>query len=340
MLGFAVRDSGALETTPLSLTVSSCASGALLVAPSRRHLIALTTGGSGQITYTYDIDPETFELVESLETQPMQTSGEPDINWATGAVFSGPAGKDYDLLFAANTASSGSEGVYLFAIDRVQNPGRIHELDRYQAREPWAPAVHPSGRFVYALVPFGDINVNIVTLALDAAAETLTNTSMVVELEAYSSPRHLAVDAAGEFLYVLDQSKITSFILPQDGPLVRHLSSPSLTNVYLNRFTIHPGGRFLYAVARTTLRAYESDDGTLSELDLDGDPMNGVGNALALTDGEDVVMDATGRSLYVVTRQSVRSFAIGSDGSLGELLPATDRGGHRLAVLHAWRPRR
>jgi DNA-binding beta-propeller fold protein YncE len=88
------------------------------------------------------------------------------------------------------------------------------------------------------------------------------------------------------------------------------------------------------------LFAYEANDGTLSELDLDGNPMNGVGLTLdSFGVPHDIAIDATGRSLYVATRQGVHSVAIDPDGLLTARTPLS-QGAYRLALLHAWRPRR
>ncbi len=339
LVGFGVEPSGGLDATPLSVIQhASSVSGDLLSAPDRQHVVALS-GKGGQITHTFNVDPDTLELEESLQTQPMETSGEPTTQYATGAMLAGPAGLDHDFLLVANGDSNGSGGgVYLYSFDHDQYPGRIAQLERLSINKPWSPVFDPSGAWVYVIQDPYSFSSTVNAVSFDAQAGTLSpRDTAALDINDGYPPQQVAVAPSGELVYVLFGDHLESFSVRSFSPrLAPYAGSTPNGNLELSRMAVHPAGGFVYAVGGDALWAFKAGTAQPELIDLDDDTLNGV-SGIPLTRPGDLAVNRTGRHLFVTTDVDTHSFQIQPDGTLTEPSPPVAGRGTRLAILHAVR---
>jgi len=327
-------------TTTTTRPMPTCPTGDIVITPDRGQIVALNGGGTGQITFTYDIDPGTFALTESQYNQ--FESDAPLSAWDDAAIRKGPP-DEFDYLFITNEADNGEGGgLHPLKINRGQARGAIQALGlRETITDARGVAVHPTRNFVYVIQePYSLSGVGIVGLTFGTTGTTGSVPS-VPPISGVSGdiPSQLLINPAGTVLYLLTDLRVRSFTIDMTtGSLASYSTTSNSPTENLERMALHPNGSFLYVAGEDELVAFALSGGTLTPLDLDRDMLNGV-TGKALPDIRDLEVDASGRFLFLTTPTTTLSFTIDADGLLGAdpLMPSVDQPGLRLAVLDEWR---
>jgi DNA-binding beta-propeller fold protein YncE len=179
----------------------------------------------------------------------------------------------------------------------------------------------PPARFAYATFNGGNSVYKFKVLS-DGSFQPLAPATIPTGL----SPRELAVDPAGHWLWSLDQGSgsISQFAIGADGQLTP-LTPPTVAVTapgYLWGISIHPSGKAVYATGfnagGTEVDLFQfavGADGTLS-------PLTPAAIAYPGWEWPTGAFDATGAFAYFSNSSGVSQFAVGTDGALTPLSTA------------------
>jgi len=172
-----------------------------------------------------------------------------------------------DLLFVGTYSIRGSEGVYVFSFDRKS--GTLSPVGTAKnAKSPSFLAVHPSGKYVYAVNENGG---SVSAYALDEKAGSL---SLLNEVSSQGGgPCHISVDASGKCAVISNYGGGTLAVVPirpdgtlgeatdriqfsGKGPNAQRQEKP-----HIHSATISGDNRFVYVadLGSDRLYAYELD---------------------------------------------------------------------------------
>lgn len=180
--------------------------------------------------------------------------------------------------------------------------------------DPQSIAVHPSGKFLYALnVGDAEDDVSLFTIASDGALSEVTPRMPVGTV-----PRVLVIDAAGSFLYVANDgsNNVSAFSIDSSsGTLTAVLGSPFPVGLAPLDMKVNPAGNVLYVTGSPNILAsFSLNAGALTLADrssFSDEPGNGP-NAIAI--------DPTGSFLYTANTldSTISIFMLGSSGTFTE----------------------
>jgi len=261
-----------------------------------------------------------------------------------------PSGK---FLYVANRS-----GIAAFAIDA--STGALLRLgcsgtgcsgsDYAAGSDPYAVAIDPLGRYVYAVnLDNGSVSGNVSAFSLNKVNGALTKVACVIagcsgsEYVSGAAPIALSVDPSGSFVQVATQTAITSgtfdsvaafSINAADGSLVRasctglgfgsacsvNLPDNFDTGVRPSAVGVEPTGKFVYVASTTGLSAYGLlPDGSLDRIDCGGGSgCNGMDFA-AGTSSAGVAFVSAGTFAYVANKTSGDVSAFSIDAATGKL---------------------
>lgn len=126
------------------------------------------------------------------------------------------AGPTGPLVLIGTYTQKGSEGIYLYRLDRTT--GALHPVGLARDMEnPSYLAIHPTGRFLYAVNELEEGALS--AYRLDRAAERLERIGQQPSLGAH--PCYVSIDAAGRYAYVVNYTGGSVTVLPivEDGSL-------------------------------------------------------------------------------------------------------------------------
>ncbi|WP_240163632.1 lactonase family protein [Spirosoma taeanense] len=173
-----------------------------------------------------------------------------------GAAAAAQSGND--IMYVGTYSVRGSEGIYVFEFDR--KAGTMHQIQTVaNAKSPSFLAVHPSGKFLYAVNEAADPTASlggVSAYAIDRATGKLTFLNSQSSLG--GAPCHISIDQTGKTAFVSNYSGGSLAVLPigLDGQL--GAATDSVQNVgsgpnqkrqekaHVHCATLAPDNRFVY----------------------------------------------------------------------------------------------
>jgi 6-phosphogluconolactonase len=160
----------------------------------------------------------------------------------------------------------------------VRHKGSSVDPERQKGPHAHAIALSPDNRFAVV----ADLGLDeLLVYGFDAAHGSLGSDPQIVKTAPGAGPRHLAFDAAGRFLYVINEMQSTVVTYSYDAPTgkLHELQTVSTLPVgYSGRkeaaeIEIHPSGKFLFASSRghdsIAVFAIDPKQGTLTLVEID-----------------------------------------------------------------------
>lgn len=161
--------------------------------------------------------------------------------------------------------ANGGGGISGFALDDAS--GALTPMPG-SPFDPSAPVLHvstdPQGRFLLAVNGDGVMNVDTLSIyAIDAATGNLTPVASNPAVPTGSDPWCAAVDPSGQFVYVRCDGSISAFRLNATSGLLTPLATAT-TSSGSGDLVIHPSGKYLFTVGRTSdrLEVFDIDPAT------------------------------------------------------------------------------
>jgi len=143
------------------------------------------------------------------------------------------------------------------------------------AKNPKAVAIHPGGKFAYAVSKTANVIVAYEIKHTNERIELLN--PQVTEIPA-ASPFALSIHPSGRFLYIAARAgKIAAYAInPENGALIAVPHSPFASQNRTRSLVVHPSGRFLYAVNAyaNSISAYHIDEATGELSPINGSPFS------------------------------------------------------------------
>jgi 6-phosphogluconolactonase len=251
----------------------------------------------------------------------------PEAGPATPAVVAVPAALTALTVYVGTYTDTTSRGIYRFALD-TQTGAASEPVLAAEARNPSFLALHPSGRFLYAVSETWADGVKtgaVSAYAIDPKTADLTLLNQ--QPSEGAGPTHLVVDAGGRNVLVANYGGGTVAVLPigDDGRLARASSvqahegrGPSESR----QDKPHAHGIYVDATGR---RAFAADLGADRVFVYDFDPAKGQlrpAGAAALPPGSGprhLAFDARGRRLYAINELSSTLTVFAFDAAAGRL---------------------
>jgi 6-phosphogluconolactonase (cycloisomerase 2 family) len=198
-------------------------------------------------------------------------------------------------------------------------------------------AVHPSGKYVYAITydyPLGGTKVTSMAQYTIGADGTLTPMSPGAVAITGSNPQFIAIHPSGNFLYVSDGSGVvdqftidaTTGALSAMTPATAPFPFPTAGHTAF-AITVHPSGKWAYVtdyyggIAEYTI---DATTGALSPLA----QTKAVGTMFQCAAW--IAVDPSGKYAYTAncasTAEAISQFTVGADGTLAAMTPASVAG--------------
>ena len=183
--------------------------------------------------------------------------------------------------------------------------------------QPSALLIDPSGNFLYSInsaantiAAFSISSSGVLTVVTGSPYQTLGFT-----------PIRGAIAPSGKLLYVANSNSatITGFTIDSSGGLTRVPNSPVPVGNAPNWIAIDPSGKFLYVanLQDGTFSGFTIDSGTGNLTVMSGSPF-GVVSGTAITPVSSLVVDASGKYLYVTTLSTTSNvYGYTIDGTSG-----------------------
>ena len=290
--------------TRVSLAI--CTLAILLGLPacgSSSHQTAYVTTPLNSGVLAFHINNSTGSLTQILGS-PYPTGISPT------AVLVHPSGK------FAYIANAGEANISLFKIDK--SAALTEVMPRTPTgKNPASMVMDSAGSLLFC----ANTGSNTITAySIDAASGALTASTAAPALTGFS-PIRLAISPSGKLLYVANQSSasISGFAVETSGALTAVPNSPVHVGQGPNWIAFDPSGKFLYVASLL--------DGDFSGFTVDGTsgaltPMNGspFGVVTSSTTGTpltSLVVDSSGKYLYVASQSSNNVYAFTIDANTG-----------------------
>jgi 6-phosphogluconolactonase (cycloisomerase 2 family) len=189
--------------------------------------------------------------------------------------------------------------------------------------DPVDMAIHPSGRFAYAVNSNSTMGNTISQFAIGSDGKLAALSPATIATG--KSPLSIAVHPSGRFAYAVNSfnnavtgNSVSQYSINSDGTLKAMTTATVATGAAPQTITIDPSGRFAYVT--------NDLDGNLSQYTIDAG--DGHLTALAATPSAGPhpvwsAIDPLGRYAYALDQNNCNlwQFSIGADGSLGALSP-------------------
>jgi 6-phosphogluconolactonase len=184
--------------------------------------------------------------------------------------------------------------------------------------QPSALLIDPAGNFLYSVNSAAN---TIAAYSISASSGTLAVATGSPYQTAGFTPIRGSIAPSGKFLYVANSgsASISGFSIDASGGLSPVPNSPIPVGSGPNWIAIDPGGKFLYVanLLDGTFSGFTIDASTGALTAMSGSPF-GVATATAIVPVSSLVVDASGKYLYVTTLASSSSvYGYTIDGTSG-----------------------
>ena len=272
-------DSATGESTSLGLAAESTAPSFLAIAPSGRFLYAVNelSQFNGQPTgavSAFAIQPKTAKLT-LLNQVPSRGEGPAHIALDRSGKYALVSNYDRGSIAVFPLLRDGRLGE---ATAFVQHKGSSVNKERQEGPHAHAAVFSPDNRFVIV----ADLGLDqLLVYQFDAARGTLGNDPQIVRAVPGAGPRHLAFDATGQHLYVINemQSSVVAYAYDAANGALGELQIVSALPDGFPRtgeaaeIEMHSSGKFLFASNRgddsIAVFAINPKDGTLTPVEID-----------------------------------------------------------------------
>jgi len=272
-------DSATGESTSLGLAAESTAPSFLAIAPSGRFLYAVNelSQFNGQPTgavSAFAIQPKTAKLTP-LNQVPSRGEGPAHIALDRSGKYALVSNYDRGSIAVFPLLRDGRLGE---ATAFVQHKGSSVNKERQEGPHAHAAVFSPDNRFVIV----ADLGLDqLLVYRFDAARGTLGNDPQIVRAVPGAGPRHLAFDATGQHLYVINemQSSVVAYAYDAANGALGELQIVSALPDGFPRtgeaaeIEMHSSGKFLFASNRgddsIAVFAINPKDGTLTPVEID-----------------------------------------------------------------------
>jgi 6-phosphogluconolactonase len=313
-------DSATGESTSLGLAAESTAPSFLAIAPNGQFLYAVNeiSQFNGQPTgavSAFAIQPKTAKLT-LLNQVPSRGEGPAHIALDRSGKYALVSNYDRGSIAVFPLLQDGRLGE---ATASVQHKGSSVNKERQEGPHAHAAAFSPDNRFVIV----ADLGLDqLLVYRFDAARGTLGSDPQIVRAVPGAGPRHLAFDAAGRHLYVINemQSIVVAYGYdaangrPSELQIVSALPKGFPRTSEAAEIEIHSSGKFLFASNRgddsIAVFAINPKDGTLEPVEID---------ATGGKTPRNFVLDPTGIWLLAANQDSDNIVVFRVDPSTGHL---------------------
>ena len=206
----------------------------------------------------------------------------PFVLFAPARAQRSPAGtKDYLVYVGTYTTKQASKGIYVYRFD--SGSGQLKEIGlAAESTDPSFLAVHPNGKYLYAVNEVGDFGGQksgaVSAFAIERASGKLKLLNQVASRGA--GPCHISLDRTGKFVFVAnyDGGSVASFPVREDGSLGEAVSFVQHSGSSVNKerqegphahwIGASPDNRFVLAsdlgLDEVLIYRFDSGKGTLS----------------------------------------------------------------------------
>jgi 6-phosphogluconolactonase len=226
-------------------------------------------------------------------------------------------GPDHFTYYFAYVVNSGSNNVSAYMIDPATGAwGEINNSPVSAGSQPLAIAIDPSGKFAY-VVNSASNNVSAYAIQEEAdwgVAQGALRAISGSPFPAGTSPRSIAIDPDGKFVYVANQGmlggqgSISAYTMDSStGALTAVAGSPFPAGLNPQFVAIDPTGKFAYAANEesSNVSAYAINATTGALTAIPGSPFS------ALWRPSSIAVDPSGRFAYVtLSSNSISAYAI------------------------------
>jgi 6-phosphogluconolactonase len=313
-------DSATGESTSLGLAVESTAPSFLAIAPSGQFLYAVNeiSQFNGQPTgavSAFAIEPKSAKLT-LLNQVPSRGEGPAHIALDRSGKYALVSNYDRGSIAVFPVMQ---DGRLREATAFMQHKGSSVNKERQEGPHAHAAVFSPDNRFVIV----ADLGLDqLLVYRFDAARGTLSSDPQIVRAVQGAGPRHLAFDAAGRHLYVINemQSSVVAYGYDAANGTLSELQIVSALPKGFARTSeaaeieMHSSGKFLFASNRgddsIAVFAINPKDGTLTPVEIES------------TGGKtprNFVLDPTGAWLLAANQDSDDIVVFRVDPSTGHL---------------------
>jgi 6-phosphogluconolactonase (cycloisomerase 2 family) len=244
----------------------------LVGEPSGTFLYVLNLADGSISAYSVN---GTSGALTSLPASPFASAPGPN------AVAVDPSGR---FLYVCSFTGAASDGIAAYRIAPASGSLSAVTGSPFLLARPIGPAVHPSGKFLYALSGNG-INT-LQAYAMDTATGSLTILGPAIAVG--SQPVATALDPDGRFLYVANNndSTVSAFKVAWNGTVAAVAGSPFATATAPLALAVDESGSFLYVATSSgevSIFAIDQKTGVLGNRSDMQIPANAIGIALTGT---------------------------------------------------------
>jgi len=216
----------------------------------------------------------------------------------------------------AYIANAGEANISLF---KVATSGALAEVmpRTSTGNNPAALLMDPAGSLLFA----ANTGSNTITAySIDSGSGVLTASTAPPASTGFS-PVRLAISPSGKFLYVANQgsASISGFSVDSSGGLTPVPNSPITVGKGPNWLTLDPSGKFLYVASLLdgNFSGFTVDSGSGALIPMSGSPYGVVTSSTTITPLTSVVVDSSGKYLYVTNEQGNNVYAFTIDATTG-----------------------
>ncbi len=291
-----IRVSLAICTLAILLGLPACGGGS-------GHQTAYVTTPLNSGVAAYHVNNSTGSFTQILGS-PYPTGISPT------AVLVHPSGK------FAYIANAGEANISLFKIDKS---GALTEVTPRTptGKNPAAMVINSAGNLLFV----ANTGSNTITAySVDSASGALTASSAAPALTGFS-PVRMATSPSGNFLYVANQTSasISGFSIDSSGGLTPIPNSPTPVGRGPNWVALDPAGKFLYVASLLdgNFSGFTVDSASGALTPMNGSPYGITATTTTITPLTSLVVDASGKYLYVTSQSGNNVYAFTIDANSG-----------------------
>jgi 6-phosphogluconolactonase len=216
----------------------------------------------------------------------------------------------------AYIANAGEANISLFKIEKSDALTEVTPRTP-TGKNPSALAMDSTGSLLFA----ANTGSNTVTAySIDSGSGVLTASTAAPALTGFS-PVRLAIAPSGKFLFVANQgsASISGFAIDSSGGLTATSNSPIPVGKGPNWIAFDPSGKFLYVASLLDgdFSGFTIDSASGALTPMNGSPYGVVTTSTTITPLSSLVVDSSGKYLYVTSQSSNNVYAFTIDANSG-----------------------